>query len=259
MQNNRNLFATIYVAVLIVIAQGAASAAEVKVLSAVAMQAVLDDLARPFESATNHKISNSYATAGVLSKRIQDGEFADMTILPRPVFEGLVTSGKVAPAGSLVFAQSTVGVSVRAGSHKPDISSVDALKRSLLEAKSIVYADPAQGAASGIHFVKILDRLGITEQMKAKTKLIPGAGAAEVVAKGEAELAISQTIDLIRVADADYVGPLPAELQNTSDFVFIAGLLSGAKESDAAKAFIRYLAAPDSVKLIKAKGLQPGT
>ena len=139
----------------------AGAAAEIKVLSAVAMQAALDDIARAFERTTTHKVTISYATAGVLDNRIQSGELADVTILPKPVFEALVAGGKIVAGSVAIFAQSTVGVSVRVGAPKPDISSVDALKRSLLAAKSIVYADPAQGAASGIYFLLVLERLGI--------------------------------------------------------------------------------------------------
>jgi molybdate transport system substrate-binding protein len=236
----------------------AANAAEIKVLSAVAMKAAFDDLAREFERTSGHKVTVSYATAGVLRKRIQDGEFGDMTILPRPVFEALVTQAQIDPGSSAVFARSTVGVSVRSGAPKPDISSADAVRRSMLAAKSVVYADPAQGGASGIHFAKVLERLGIVEEMRPKTKLVPVAGAAEVVAKGEAEIAVSQTIDLLRVAGTDYVGPLPPELQNTSDFVFLAGILTGAKQAEAVKALIQFLQSPGAAGVVKAKGLEPG-
>ena len=259
MKQRCTIFLAAFSAALALSAQvTAANSAEIKVLGAVAMQTALNELAQAFESTTSHKVTISYATAGVLNNRIQGGEFADMTVLPRPVFEALVTGGKIVPGSSSVFAKSTVGVSVRTGAPKPDISSVEAVKRSLLAAKSIVYADPAQGAASGIHFARVLERLGIVEEMRPKTKLISVAGAAEIVAKGEAEIAVSQTSDLIRVVGADYVGPLPPELQNTSDFVFLTGILTGAKESDAAKALIQYLRTPEAARVIKAKGLEPG-
>ncbi len=243
---------------MILLTCGFAAAADVKVLSAVAMKPVLDDLASEFEVATGNKLTISYAVAGELLKRIEGGEFADMTILPRPWFDPLLTERKIAAGNQIVLARSTVGVSVRTGAPKPDISSVDAVRRSLLAAKSIVYADPAKGGASGVHFARVLEKLGIVEEMKPKTILIPGAGAAEVVARGEAQIAVSQTIDLIRVAGADYVGPLPPELQNTTDFVFSAGVLTGAKEPEAAKALIKFLSRPDAARAIKAKGMEPG-
>jgi molybdate transport system substrate-binding protein len=239
---------------------GIALCAEIKVLSAVAMKAALEDLAGEFERSAGHKITISYATAGELRNRIQGGEFGDMTILPRPAFESLLAQGKIVADSPVIFARSSVGVSVRVGAPKPDISSVDAVKRSLLAAKSIVYTDPARGGASGVHFVRVLERLGIIDEMKPKTKftVVPGPGPAEVVAKGGAELAVSQAIDLLGVAGAEYVGPLPPELQNTSDFVFLAGVLASAKESEAAKNFIQYLRASDAARVIKARGLIPG-
>jgi len=243
---------------MILLTPGLAAAAEIKVMSAVAMRAALDDLAPQFEHTTGHKLTISYAVAGELRKRIEGSEFGDITILPRPWFEPLLTQGKITAGSQIILARSTVGVSVRAGTPKPDISSVEAVRRSLLAAKSIVYGDPAKGGASGVHFARVLETLGIVEDMKSKTILIPGAGAAEVVARGEAEIGVSQTIDLIRVAGADYVGPLPPELQNTTDFVFSAGVLASAKEPDAAKALIKFLSGPDAARVIKAKGMEPG-
>jgi molybdate transport system substrate-binding protein len=256
--NLRSLTVAAEIGLIILLTHGVVAAAEIKVLSAVAMKTALDDLAPQFERATGHTLTISYAVAGELRKRIEAGEFGDITILPRPWFEPLLTQGKITPEDQMIIARSTVGVSVRAGTPKPDISSVEAVRRSLLAAKSIVYADPAKGGASGVHFIRVLEKLGIVEEMRPKTILIPGAGAAEVVARGEAQIAVSQTIDLIRVAGADYVGPLPLELQNTTDFVFYAGVLTSAKEPDAAKALIKFLAGPDAARIIKAKGMEPG-
>lgn len=256
--NLRSITAAAEIGLLFLVMHGVVAAAEIKVLSAVAMKSALDDLAPQFERATGHKLTISYAVAGELRKRIEGGEFGDMTILPKPWFEPLLAQGKITEGSQMIVARSTVGVSVRAGTPKPDISSVEALRRSLLAAKSIVYGDPAKGGASGVHFVRVLEKLGIVEEMRPKTILIPAAGAAEVVARGEAQLAISQTIDLIRVTGADYVGPLPSELQNTTDFVFSAGVLTSAKEPDAAKALIGFLSGPDAAAVIKAKGMEPG-
>ena len=256
--NLRLLVAAVEVGLMVLLTHGLAAAAEIKVLSAVAMRAALDDLAPQFERTTGHKLTISYAVAGELRKRIEGGELGDITILPRPWFEPLLTQGKITAGTQIILARSTVGVSVRAGTPKPDISSVEAVRRSLLAAKSIVYGDPAKGGASGVHFARVLEKLGIVEEMKPKTILIPGAGAAEVVARGEAEIGVSQTIDLIRVAGADYVGPLPPELQNTTDFVFSAGVLASAKEPDAAKALIKFLSGADAARVIKAKGMEPG-
>ena len=243
--------------------QSMVQAAEIRVLSAIAVKSSIDELSQTFEHSTGHRVVISYDTAGKLRTRIQSGEAADMTILPKPAFEPLVATGQIQPAEKVVIARSTVGVSVRAGAPKPNIASVDALKRSLRDAKSIVYTDPSQGGLSGVHFVRVLEQLGMLEEMKPKTKLTTvasGIGPAEVVAKGEAELAVSQTADLLlNSAGADYVGPLPSELQNTSDFLFFGGILTGAKEADAAKAFIRYLVSPEAARVIKSKGMEPGS
>src|SRR5207245_4312909 len=136
-------------------------AAEVKVLSAVAVKSALDELAGSFERATGNKLTVSYATAGEVVKRIAGGESADIVILPKPRLDELAQQSKIAPESATGFASAVVGVAVRTGAPKPDIGSPDALKRSLLAAKSISYADPAKGGASGIHFVRVLDRLGI--------------------------------------------------------------------------------------------------
>jgi molybdate transport system substrate-binding protein len=237
-------------------------AADIKVLSAVAVKSSLDELRDAFQQTTGHKVTIIYSTAGLLRTRILGGEFGDVAILPKPAFDPLVAEGKIRADSRVVIARSTVGVSVRSGAPKPDLSSVDAVKRSLRNAKSVVYTDPAQGGLSGIHFVRVLEQLGISEEMKPKTKLTTvasGIGPSEIVAKGEAELAVSQTADLfLNAAGTDYVGPLPAELQNTSDFVFSAGILAEAKEVEAARAFIAYLASENAARVIKAKGMEPG-
>ena len=172
--------------------------------------------------------------------------------------DAILNEGKAIRGSEVILARGTVGISVRAGASKPDISSVEAFKRSLLAAKSIAYADPAQGGASGVHFARVLEQLGITEEMKPKTKRLPGAGAGQVVARGEAELGVSGTMDLLSVAGADFVGPLPAELQNKSDFVYLAAILKGTKEAEAANALIQHLLAPAAARMIKAKGMEPG-
>jgi len=237
---------------------GFARAAEVKVLGAVAMKAPLDELVAGFERATGHKITIAYATAGALRDRIKGGEAFDITILPRPFMDPLVAQGSIAPTTSTVFARSLVSIGVRTGAPKPDISTVEAFKRTMLAAKSISYADPAQGGGSGIHAASVIERLGIAAEMKSKTKLVPGAESVDLVAKGEAEIAIVNTPVIVSKPGVELVGPLPAELQNTTDFVFFVGVGASAKEPDAAKALTKYLQAPDAARVIKAKGLEPG-
>jgi molybdate transport system substrate-binding protein len=234
-----------------------ANAAEVKVLCAVAVKAVLSDLVTGFEQSTGNKVTVIYATAGVLRDQVKAGEAFDLVILPRAFMDPLVVQGAIAPNSASVFASSLVSVGVRAGSTKPNISTVEAFKSALLAAKSISYADPAKGGGSGIHAAKVIERLGISEEMKPKTKLVPGAESVDLVANGEAEVAIVNTPVIVSKPGVELVGPLPVELQNTTDFVFFIGVGANAKEPDAAKALVKYLRAPDATRVIKAKGLEP--
>jgi len=237
-----------------------AEAAELKVLSAFGMQSVMEDLGPKFERATGHKLAISFATGGATVKRAQDGESADVVIALRQGIDSLVKNGKAAADNVTVVAHSGIVVAVRKGAPKPDISSPDALKRMLLAAKSISYVDPASGGASGIHFAKVLDRLGIANEMKSKTVFPNPKTPGEVgvlVANGEAEIGVHVIQELIPVAGIDLVGPLPGDLQNT--IVFSAAIITGAKDPAAAKALVDFLRTPDSAKVIKAKGMDPAT
>jgi molybdate transport system substrate-binding protein len=252
--------ATVVIGILAVVLPGTgANAAEITVLSAVAMKPALDDLAREFGRRTGHTVKMAYATAGIVRDRIRDGEAVDVAILPRSAFDPLLTQGKIAPGTATVVARSLVALAVPAGAPKPDISTVDALKRSLLAAKSIVYPDPTKGGATGIHAARVIERLGIAAEMKPKTTLVPGSEYAEILAKREAEMGIVQPMVVLGVPGVELVGPLPAELQNTTDFVFWAGVGASTKEAETATAFIKYLLAPDAARAIKAKGMEPGS
>ncbi len=164
-----NLAAAIGIAFLLPGLTGAAvaGAAEIKVMSTVAMSATLNELKPTFETSTDNKVTIVYSVIADLRKRIQEGETADVMILSRTALDELQGQGKVASGSIVNLASSYVAIAVRAGAAKPDIGSVDALKGTLLAAKSIVYADPAKGGASGVHFAKVLDRLGIANQMKS--------------------------------------------------------------------------------------------
>ena len=233
-----------------------ADAAEVKVLTSVALTSALDELAPQFERATGNKLSIGYGLISDIRKRILEGESADVIILSRPVMDELQKQDKVAVGPITNVVGTAVSVAARAGAPKPDMSSVDAFKRSLLAAKSIVYADPAKGGASGVYFASVLDRLGIAEQMKPKTILVPGAQAADIVAKGEAELGVAQASEIVPVAGAQLVGPLPGEYARVT--VFSAGIGSGTKAPDAAKSLIQFLTGPTASPVFKSKGFEPG-
>jgi molybdate transport system substrate-binding protein len=240
---------------LIVPATDRADAAEIKVVSSVALAPVLKEIAPAFESATGNKLNIEYGLAAGLKKRLLEGEAADVAILILPMMEDLQKQNKLV-AGSLARVGGTaVSVAFRAGAPQPDISSIDAFKRTLISAKSIVYADPAKGGASGVYFARVLERLGLTEELKPKTILVPGAQAAEVVAKGEAELGIAQASEIVPVGGAQIAGPLPGELASTT--VFTAGISVTSKAPEGAKGFIQFLTAAANAPLLKAKGFEP--
>jgi len=229
---------------------------EVTVLTSVALNSALDELGPQFERTTGKKLKIGYSLIVDIKKRIVAGETADVIILSRPVMDDLQKQEKVAPGSIADVAGTAVAVAVRAGAPKPDISSADTLKRSLLAAKSIVYADPAKGGASGVHFAHVVDQLGIGEQLKPKTILVPGAQAADVVAKGEAEIGIGQTSEIVPVSGAQLVGPLPGEFAKVTEFT--AGIGANSKVAEAAKSFILFLKSPAAAPVFKSKGLQPG-
>jgi molybdate transport system substrate-binding protein len=233
-----------------------ARAAELRVLASVALTSALDELTPVYEKATGDNVTISYDVAAQLKKRILDGETADVVILIRPMMEDLQKQNKLATSSLVNIAGTPVSVIARAGAPKPDISSVDALKRTLLTAKSIVYADPAKGGASGVYFAGVLNRLGIADQMKDKTILVPGPQAAEVVAKGDAELGIAQASEIVPVAGSLLVGPLPGELASTT--MFTAGIGAASKSPDADKALVKFLTGPESTARLKTKGFEPG-
>lgn len=236
----------------------AAEVAELKVLSAIGMRLVMEDLGPKFERTSGHELAITFAVGGVIVKRVQDGETADVVMLPRPGIESLAKNSKLVAGSQVVLARSAIGVSVRNGAPKPDISSLEAFKRTLLVAKSITYSNPALGGASGVHFDKVLDRLGIANEIKPKTVFskIPGE-VGQLVANGEAEIAVHQIQELISVSGIEIVGPLPDDLQDT--IVFSGAIMTGAKEAAAGKALIDYLRTPEAAAAIKAKGMDPGT
>jgi molybdate transport system substrate-binding protein len=244
-------------AALVFLAQaGFANAAEIKVLNALGFKDVTDDLGPKFERASKHKLAIKYGTLGEIVKLVRGGETADVVIIPRQGIDDLVKDGKAAAGDVTVLASSNIVVVVRKGAPKPDVSSPDALKRALLAAKSITYGNPADGGASGIHFSKVLDRLGIAKEMKAKTIYSkPGRDTGDLVAGGKAELGVNQRQVLAPVAGIEVAGPLPGDLQAST--VFAVAIMGGAKNTAAAKALVNFLRTPEAVKVIKVKGMDP--
>lgn len=253
----RSLAAAATVGATILLAQGAAEAAELKVLSAIALQPVLGDLGPKFERATGHTLVITFAPLGGIVKLVQAGDSGDVVVIPQSGIEHLAKDGKVVSGTETVLASAGSGVAVRKGAPRPDISTPEALKRTLLAAKSISYSDPAGGGASGIHFAKVLDRLGIASEMKSRT-IFPKSGfPGDPVANGEAEIGVGTLQGLIAIAGIEIVGPLPGDLQDT--LVFVAAIMASAKQTEAGKAFIDFMRTPESAKAIRAKGMEPAT
>ena len=255
----RSVVAASHIGVMCLLLVGiAAEAAELNVLSAGAVQAVMEDLGPKFERATGYKLAFTFAPPGVVVKRIQDGETADVVVTTQPGLDSFVKDGKAVAGNVTVVARSGIRVAVRKGTPQPDISSPDALKRTLLAAKSITYPNPATGGPSGIHFTKVLDRLGIANEMQAKTVFskTPRPGAIEeMLANGETEIGVG--FFNMPVAGIEIVGPLPGDLQET--IVFSAAIMASAKQTEAGKALLDFLRTPEAAAAIKAKGMEPAT
>jgi molybdate transport system substrate-binding protein len=230
-----------------------ANSTEIKLMTSNALRAVLGELAPVFEHTHGHQISASFDPAQRMLKRIAAGEKADVAISNTAAIDKLAKEGVIAAGSRRTFARYGVGLAVRAGAPKPDIGSVEAFKRVLLDAKSI--ACTVEGA-SGIYFSKLIERLGIAEQVNAKAVRRPGGLIAELVAAGEAELAVQQVPELLAVPGIELLGPFPLELRN--DSVLSAGVFAASKLQQAGATLIGFLATPDAARVFIAKGFEPG-
>lgn len=221
-----------------------------KILSGGAMRPLLVEAVPLFERASGAKVNVRFALTSVLTKEIEAGAAFDVALLPRPELDALVQTGRL--AGTLTdIARSAVGLCVRAGAPKPDIASVEALKRTLIGARSIGYSD----GPSGAYVADLLVRLGIADAVREKSRLT-SRPVAEIVAEGEAEVGMQQIVAILPVKGVDLVGPLPSELQNI--IVYAAGLSIAAQQSAAAHGFITFMATPEMARIIRAKGMAPG-
>jgi len=227
-----------------------ATANSLKIFSGGAMRPLLRDLVPRFERAHDATVEVEFRLSAVLKRAIADGAVFDIAILPRLELDDLIASGAIRRDSAADVARSTVGLAVRAGAPKPDIRSVEALRRTLIQARSIAYSDGPSGAYVG----GLLARLGIAEAVAAKVKLTSGP-VAELVARGEAELGMQQIIAILPVDGAELVGPLPAELQNV--IIYGAGLSSRATDMGTAAAFLALMRGEQAKQLMRANGLDP--
>ena len=232
-----------------------ASAAEVKVLTAGAFKQVVLALVPDFEKQSGAKVLVDNDTAGGLKKRIENGESFDVAVITPAVVDELAAAGKIAKGSRVNLATVGVGVVVKEGAPKPDVSTVEAFKRALLAAKSVAYIDPASGGSSGVYIDKLLERLGIADEVRPKAKLKKGGYVAELIVSGEAELGLHQISEIVPVKGATLVGPLPKEIQNTTTYA--AGLSASPQNKDGAQALIKIFSGPAAAAVLKSKGMEP--
>jgi molybdate transport system substrate-binding protein len=236
----------------------AVQAADVKVLASNSVRTMLEDIAPLFERASGHTVTLGFGTSAQVAKRVIAGEAVDVLIVTPDVLQTLALDGKgkLALISNAIVARSLMGIGARAGTPHPDISTPAALRSTLLAVKSVTFSDPATGAASGVHTVKIFERLGIADEMKPKYRLGDGTSSGRLVVSGEADLAIWQISAMKPVKGLDVVGPLPADLQLVTHLV--SALTDGAMSSKAARGLIEFLATPEAAAVMRARGLEPG-
>jgi molybdate transport system substrate-binding protein len=230
--------------------------AELKIYCTIGVRSAAEGLFSQFETASGHKLSVAWGTAPMLVKRIESGETADVLVLSRTGLDALSKQGKVLAGSEAPLASSGVGIAVKAGARKPDISTPEALKQTLLDAKSIAYSEPSAGGASGVYFEKLLERMGIAAEMRPKTKYPPAGGfTATLLVSGEAELAVQQKPELLHISGVEIVGLLPGDLNLIT--AFAAGLMPSSKNAEEGKALIAALRSPQAAAVFRAKGLDP--
>jgi len=237
------------------VAISGANAAEIKCLCAAAMQALLGELTPQFEQASGHKLTLEFATLGVITERVTKGEAADVAIVSPGQAEELEKQGRFLAGSRVELARAGYGVIVRKGTPKPDISSVEALKRTLVNAKSISHGDPAAGGPAGIYVAGLIQRLGLASELKPKSKLVQNAElVVPAVANGEAEIGFTLSSSATGATTVEFI-PLPAEVQNYT--VYMAGIVARSKELDAARALVNFLSSATGKDAMKARGFEP--
>jgi molybdate transport system substrate-binding protein len=235
-----------------------AAASELKAVSGGAFKQVLTALTAQYQAESGNTVAVTYQTVGQHLKLIRAGEESfDVAVLTPEAIDSLAKEGKIVPGSRADLARTGVGVVVKQGTPLPDIGTVDAFKQTLIAAKSVAFIDPQAGGSSGIYVEKLLERLGLAATVNAKAVLVHGGAVATHVVDGEAEIGIHQISEILPVKGAVLVGPLPAEIQNFT--TYSAGLGSSAADLAVATGFIRFLAGPHALAVIKEKGMEPAT
>ena len=241
----------------LIAATSSARAAEIHALITTAVKAAIDELVPRFEREAGNVVAVSYGPSGGISRRFIAGEPADVIIIDSGALDELIRLGKVLPDPTDV-ARTGIGICVRKGAPRPDVSTPEALKRALLATKSIAHTAPAGGGITAAHVMKLFERLGIAAEVTPKVKLAAGGPNGRVsvlVSSGEAEIGLQQVSELMSNPGVDVIGMLPAELQQITTYA--AGITASAKQAGAGRALIQALIAPSAKPIFKAKGLEP--
>jgi len=225
----------------------------IRVMSTLALSNAWQALQPKFETG-GRKLDLVLGPGAAINKRVAGGEYGDVVVSSTPGIERLVKDGKAVAGSDRFLASSGVGVAVKKGAPHPDIATAESLRRTLLSARCVAYSDPAGGGASGIHLAKILQQLGIDSQVNAKARLSIGVLNGEVLARGEADIAIQQIPELVGIPGIDIIGPLPGDLQEMT--AFSAALLSSSKDPKTATALIEFLSSRETAALLKAAGFE---
>lgn len=247
------LIGLVILVALVAVPAAPARADELIVFSAGAVRAIVTELSEAFRQETGHAVALSFGTVGVTRGKLASGAPVDVVIMTDTAVDDVIREGGLLAGSRADLARTGMGVGVRDGAPRPDISTPEAFKATLLAAKSLVYVDPAQGATSGIHFKSVLERLGIADAVRAKTQLVAGGYPAEKVASGEAELVVHQISEIVPVKGVVMIGPLPADLQKVT--VYSAGLATRSTHPEAARAFVAFLTRPAFKPKFAAAGL----
>jgi molybdate transport system substrate-binding protein len=231
----------------------AVDAVEVKVLAGSAIQPVMNDIIPAFEQRSGHRVVFDYGTVGGMAQRVQRGERADLAVVSGPQMDALQRDGRILPGTRLDLGKTGVGVFVRKGDPKPDISSIESFKRAMLAAKSIGYNDSAAGAPVSIYLIGLFERLDVADQMTRKTVVFKDrAERFGAVARGDVEIGFNQISEIIAVPAVDLVGPLPEAIQNYTRLSIAC--LSSSEHQDASRSLLEYLSTPEVVATIRSRG-----
>jgi molybdate transport system substrate-binding protein len=250
--NRGSLAQTALGAVMLLVTTWGVQAADLRIIAATPLKGVIKDLTAQFERQSRHKLSAKFVSGPIVKREIEADAAYDLAISITPVIDALIRDGRLQAATRADVAYAIIGLGVRAGAPKPDISTVEGFKKTLLGANSVAHS--ATGA-SGDHFKKILQKLGIAEQMQPKLRPMPAEAIGQAVPSGQAEM-IVVTAPVILVPGAELVGPIPAELQFYNTFAAAIG--SQSANPDGARDFLRLLTAPGAMAVLKAHGMEAG-